>query len=59
MLTIGLLACWFIVSALLYGLLEMCFNGTYDEHRGMSSFCFLFAQGLSAAMIWGLNNAIY
>lgn len=59
MLTIGVVALWFLLSALIYAIFDNRWPHVMDARRSFSTFAVLASQGLSAALIWGVTHAIH
>ncbi len=59
MITIGILASWFLCSAFVYGVLWIIGEVKMNEDRGFSTWSVLFSQGMGALITWGVTNAIH
>lgn len=55
MLTIKLLAEWFLLAAFIYFAIDIICQNAADANRGVSTFFFLLAQGISAFILMWFN----
>lgn len=55
MITIGIIASWFLISSVAYLIINELFDGLAADNRGFSTFLVLLSQGIGALITWGFN----
>ena len=59
MITIGIIASWFLISSAVYAIIDMTYESLANKDRGFSTFLVLFSQGAGAFTTWAVDRAIH